>query len=298
MNSQEELKRRLTDAGLGASAGSIAQLARPCYRVVRTPAPEEQLSIGASKFGGSPDVLDGFEWPQVPNIKAPEPMDFVGQIRLADLPAPLPEPAPREGLLSFFTRWNEGRVFHFSEGAALRRTQGPNDPVAPAPGGFFGSLRAGLKRKRDPRHTYRTSSLTFEPAISPPDGSSSMMEQLSLSEADSEAYFELCETLWEGRPAEDAVKHQLFGHASPVQNEMELECHFLRLGEKPRWDLPRDRFISAANEWVLLLQVDSDDGKTGPGWMWGDLGMVYFWIHREDLAAGAFDRAIAIEQCH
>jgi uncharacterized protein YwqG len=121
-----------------------------------------------------------------------------------------------------------------------------------------------------------------------------MVDELNLSSADREAYIELCEALWSG----DAVKHQMFGHANPVQNEMELECDFLRRGEKPRWDLPTERNIAAARDWVLLLQLDTDDGKTGPGWMWGDAGMVYFWIHREDLAARAFDRAIAIEQCH
>ena len=35
-----------------------------------------------------------------------------------------------------------------------------------------------------------------------------------------------------------------------------------------------------------LLQRDAiktDDCKEGPGWMWGDAGMLYFWIHRDDL---------------
>ena len=120
-----------------------------------------------------------------------------------------------------------------------------------------------------------------------------MIEELNLSEADSEAYIELCEEWWTSGAGEDAVQHQMFGHAHTVQNEMELGCDFQRRGEKERWDLPREQYIAAARDWVLLLQVDSDDGKNGPGWMWGDLGMVYFWIHREDLAARAFDRAIA-----
>ena len=110
-----------------------------------------------------------------------------------------------------------------------------------------------------------------------------MVEKLNLSEADAETYIEFCETLWPARSPGEVVKHQMFGYASPVQNEMELECQFQRSGEKPRWDLPPERFIDASRDWVLLLQVDSDDGKAGPGWMWGDAGMVYFWIHRDDL---------------
>jgi len=295
---QDELKRKLTDAGLGSIVNQVTQRTRPCYRVVRTLVPESKIPIGASKFGGSPDVPAGFAWPESSNVKKPEALEFVAQIRLADLPEPFPEPAPGNGLLSFFTRWTGGRVFYFTEGTALQRTEGPHPPVAPAPSGFWQTLRADFRRKPNPRHTYRAASLKFETALSLADGSSSMIEQLDLSEADSEAYIELREAWWEDGFAGASVKHQIFGHASPIQNEMELQCHFLRLGQEPRWDLPRDHFVAAAREWVLLLQMDSDDGKDGPGWMWGDGGMVYFWIHRDDLAARAFDRVIAIEECH
>jgi uncharacterized protein YwqG len=286
MSSRDELKRKLIDAGLGSVAEQIVQMARPCYRVVSTLAPEEQISLGASRFGGSPDVPADFAWP--------EGLEFVAQIRLADLPKPLPEVAPHDGLFSFFTRWNEGRVFYFPEGTALQRTEMPPAPTEPTPSGFWNSLRAGLKRKPEARKTYRAGLLRFDAALSPPDGGSSLVDELNLSSADREAYIELCEELWPG----DAVKHQMFGHANPVQNEMELECDFLRRGEKPRWDLPIERSVSTTRDWVLLLQLDTDDGKTGPGWMWGDAGMVYFWIHRDDLTARAFDRVIAIEQCH
>ena len=294
----DELKRRLTEAGLAAYADTLTQLARPCYRLVRTLTPEEQISIGASKFGGSPDVPADFTWPQVSNTKKPEQMVFVTQLRLSDLPGPQLEPVPTDGLLSFFAHWSEGRVFYFPEGTPLKRIEGPHAPVGPAPSGFWQNLRAAFNRKPEARRTYRTASLKFEPALSLADGNSSMIEQLKLSEADAEAYIELREALWETPGSDIILKHQMFGHASPVQNEMELECDFDRRGEKPRWDLPPDRFISATRDWVLLLQVDSDDGKTGPGWMWGDGGIVYFWIHREDLAVRAFDRVIAIEQCN
>jgi uncharacterized protein YwqG len=293
MKSSDELKTSLTDAGLGRVADQIARFARPCVRIGRTLTPEDLIPLGASKFGGSPDAPSGFAWPQAQGANGPEPMEFVGQVRLGDVTTPLPEPAPRDGLLSFFTRWDEGRVFYYPEGTALQRTASPNPLVEPVPSGFWQRVRAGLKRNPDPRLTYRACALTFASAISPIDGGSSTFDTLELPEADSEAYIELCESAWDG-----AVKHQLFGHASPVQNEMELECDFHRRGEKERWDLPPERFIAAARDWVLLLQVDSDDGKDGPGWMWGDLGIVYFWIHRDDLSARAFDRIVCISQCH
>ena len=119
-----------------------------------------------------------------------------------------------------------------------------------------------------------------------------MINALKLTDADNDAYFESLET------ANGTTQHQMCGYSRPVQSEMELECDFLRRGEKARWDLPDERFIAAAQNWILLLQVDTDDYKEGPGWMWGDAGMVYFWIHRGDLASQAFNCAIAIEQGH
>ena len=298
MTAHETFQGKLAAAGLGHVAEKISQLARPCYRLRRKIGLEEQMPIGTSRLGGSPDVPAGFIWPQATNARKPEDMEFVAQIRLADFPAPLPEAAPQQGLLSFFTRWSEGRVFYFPEGTVLTRTFGPNPPVEAPPSGFWQNLGAALRHRKDLRRTYRAAALTFEPALSPADGSSSMLKEFALSDADSETYIELCETLWDGSSEGDGLKHQMFGHASPVQNEMELECDFLRRGEKPRWDLPAADFIAAAKNWIPLLQLDSDDGENGPGWMWGDLGMVYFWIHRDDLASHAFDRAIVIEQCH
>lgn len=39
----------------------------------------------------------------------------------------------------------------------------------------------------------------------------------------------------------------------------------------------------------LLLQIDSDDDA---GWSWGDVGCLYLFIDRDDLATGRFDRAV------
>ena len=49
-----------------------------------------------------------------------------------------------------------------------------------------------------------------------------------------------------------------------------------------------------ADDWHLLLQVDSDDAAD---MMWGDLGRIYFWIRDEDLAARRFDAPGVVLQC-
>jgi uncharacterized protein YwqG len=291
MTRRDQLGRRLSEAGLSRVSEQILQMLRPCYRIERKLIAEEEIPIGISRFGGSPDAPPDFLWPEVPGSRKPEPMEFVGQIQLADLSEPIAGALPRQGLLSFFTRWSEGRVFYYPESTVLRRCSSPNPPIPPAPSGFVPRLVAEFRGNANPVHTYRSCGLKFVPDASLPDGNSAIIGQLKLSAADHEWYIEFLEE-------SATIRHQMFGYASPVQNEMEWACDCVRRGEKVKWNSPPERFISAVGDWILLLQVDSDDSREGPGWMWGDLGIVYFWIHRDDLSALAFDRAVVIEQCH
>ena len=52
---------------------------------------------------------------------------------------------------------------------------------------------------------------------------------------------------------------------------------------------------SGARDLRLLLQVDSMDA---PRMMWGDVGMLYFLIRGEDLAARNFDAVWLTLQCY
>ena len=292
---RDELLKSLHDAGLGSYANPIANLARPCYRIERTLIPDEQLPLGASKLGGLPDVPDGFAWPETSGAKH-IPMEFVAQINVADLPEPRPEAMPAKGLLAFFTHWTEGCVRFFPEGTTLRRTAIPAAPPLPQPKGLLGSLRAKFSRPEAPR-TFRSCAIRFVPGLSIPDGGSSVMNALKIPEADLEAYFEMRAATPSGVRPSDTANHQMFGYASPVQGEMELSCDAARRAESEPQNAPNERYIAAMRNWVLLLQLDTDDYPEGPGWMWGDAGIVYYWIHRDDLTASLFDKAIKEEQC-
>jgi uncharacterized protein YwqG len=81
---------------------------------------------------------------------------------------------------------------------------------------------------------------------------------------------------------------------------MRLECQLVTngiyCGNSSGYRDPRAKVLEpGATDWRLLLQLDSDDRV---GWMWGDVGRVYFWAIQQDIAACDFDKSWAILQCH
>jgi uncharacterized protein YwqG len=95
-------------------------------------------------------------------------------------------------------------------------------------------------------------------------------------------------------------RHQLLGHAAPIQGDMQLECqlasHGLYCGDSTGYNDPRAKTLEAdVSCWQLLLQIDSEDRA---GMMWGDAGRLYFWITEEDLKEKRFERAWMILQCY
>jgi uncharacterized protein YwqG len=81
---------------------------------------------------------------------------------------------------------------------------------------------------------------------------------------------------------------------------MDLECQLVTngiyCGEATGYHNPRRKELeSGGKDWILLLQLDSDDNTE---MMWGDSGMLYFWIKKEDLKKRKFENAWMISQCY
>jgi uncharacterized protein YwqG len=51
---------------------------------------------------------------------------------------------------------------------------------------------------------------------------------------------------------------------------------------------------SGANDWKLLFQFDSDGDLDI---MWGDCGMIYFWVQQQKSTINQFDNCWLILQC-
>ncbi|HUQ07100.1 MAG TPA: DUF1963 domain-containing protein [Kofleriaceae bacterium] len=156
---QDAIFQALERAGHGAHKAALAELIQPAYRIKATAlagrpghfrnaadAPDldpekmaafeaamEKLPIGASRFGGVPDLPPGATWPEKDGV----PMEFIAQLRLADVAAAgADERLPAQGSLLFFynSQWgcsdmDRGTccivMFHDGADEALVRTAPP-----------------------------------------------------------------------------------------------------------------------------------------------------------------------------
>ena len=122
------------------------------------------------------------------------------------------------------------------------------------------------------------------------------MSALNLTDAQCDAAIEISDVVYGATPY-----HQMGGYPHPVQGDgMELECQLasagLYLGDPSGYEDVRAKALeSGAGDWRLLLQMDSDDNL---GVMWGDAGIIYFWIREDDARARRFDQAWLVLQCH
>lgn len=259
---------------------------KPAVALIAGDKSKVALPLGQSKLGGRPDAPQDFKWPQ----KDDNPLSFIAQINLSELPAIEGSQLPATGLLSFFYSnevWgfdpkDKGgfQVFYFDNQNQLGELLPPPAKIEKK---FF-----GMFSKSKGVHEYATCVLSPEIILTLPYN----MDGIELSDEQSNNYCNLLDDI--------GGQHRLFGHAAPVQSEMELECELvtngLYCGDASGYKDPRAAELEKnCHQWKLLLQINSEDNAE---MMWGDLGMLYFWIKDEDLAAQRFGNCWMISQCH
>ncbi len=286
MNDPTPLLQALSQAGLPHVADLIAGQSRQGIRLTSERSDDLQLGIGISKLGGSPDLPKDFDWPAWQG----KSLGFVAQVSLGQIAGcGASSSLPPTGLLSFFydveqQAWGFDpahvggwRVYHFPEGQRLARREPPADVP--------------------PHGRYQACRLDPIGITTVPSPLSTSFAALALSAEAKDAYWEL---YYEWAEDSEMPRHQLLGHPYEEQGEMQFECQLVSNGiytgdtsgyEDPRWP----ELEPGAADWQLLLQVDTDDGA---GMMWGDCGLIYYWIRRQDLEAGRFDKVHLILQCY
>ncbi len=318
----DEAKDTILASHFKSNADMLSERLRPSLRI-RTERLSNEAGHRASKFGGTPLVPDGFEWPHwnatqwleeqlkfnrrmkekargtsslwdesivqyEARLDEPHfPLAFLGQLNLTEIHGGgLISDLPTEGwLLFFYDVENSPCGFDpSSRGSSLVQfIHNDRDLVLIEP-----------PEELDEEHWFSACALKFELEHSLPRDMRTY--GLDIHIYDNDDYRSLVESLVD--PTEPL--HRIGGYPEAVQNPMELECQLVTngiyCGDSSGYDSARARSLApGAAEWQLLMQLDSDDK---PGWMWGDAGRIYYWNRESDTKTQNFDGAWCILQCY
>lgn len=256
------------------------------------------LPVGASKFGGRPDVPAEFVWPvfetktwEDDQVKE-RPLAFLAQFDCAQL-APLDQEGllPREGVLSFFYELESQRWGYDPKDAGCARVFWFTGPLAPAE--FPAQL---AENSRLPELAAELSQGTDAPDFQ--DACPAL--EYPWTANDYRAFDQARRELGLDYPAN---RSQLLGWPDLIQNNMTLQCELISRGYYlgGQWEgVPLEERSAlrtpSVRDWQLLFQLDTvESGEFEL--MFGDCGRIYFYIRKEDLAQGRFDRIWLIQQC-
>ncbi len=255
----------------------VAHLSAPAVRLIKTE------DTTGSWLGGRPkaDSAD-FPWPRYQD----KPLAFLAQLDLKELAAAHRfDWLPADGCLLFFYEM-EAMTWGFDP-----KDKGSCHVV------YVETPAAEIDFPADLSEDYR-----FLPAFiaaraggSLPPYDSELLEPLELDDDESEAYAECKDQDWGDEPG-----HQVGGFPNTVQGgHMQMECQLasngIYLGDGNGYESPEAQPLKAgAKDWRLLFQMGSDDDLDV---MWGDLGLIYFWVREQDAKAGNFDNTWLILQC-
>lgn len=216
------------------------------------------IEPGKSKFGGTPDLPQEFAWPRDDSGE----LDFLLQLDLTELAGfPGSENLPSSGFLYFF---GSPRM------DGCNKTDEQYSAVL-----YYDGKRNTLKNRpaECTDRTWQSCSISLETTWT-------IDSYLRVPQEDFDEFWNVLERLTEEPPI-----HQLLGFPYVLQPgyDMPDECDRFRYADSDCPDSEKHH-----SDWILLSQIVSD--PDGPGFCWGDNGIVYFWIKSEDLKARRFDR--------
>ena len=255
---------------------------RPCLRLAAS------FSSTTTYLGGLPSLPPSIEWPSWKGRS----LSFLGQIDLGSASEEFwVDWLPQEGLLLFFYD-AEQSTWGFD----------PGDRGSWCV--LFVDATADSTPRDIPKDLSKMGQFARKDFELVPDRSLPGFERLSI-DASTPEFNEWLEYLEqrEGMARRSGPSHQLLGLPIAVQNDsMEEECqlasngYYLGNGRPSEDSDPRfAELMTGVDDWELLLQIDSDDDV---GMMWGDVGMLYFWVKRDEARRRDFSNAWMILQCY
>jgi uncharacterized protein YwqG len=302
-----------------SQADVVAEHLLPSARIVVHDDANPAAGTNRSHYGGVPLMPRGMEWPvwdktdyltedakrfearRLPNVASRKrqelsqpiaPLLFLGQFYLAEIHAVAPLPNwPAEGTLAIFYEPSAAGFDPLCQGHCRALYFREDEPLVPVP------HHAGLASKS--RFPHRALSLRKEWTL--PSSISIDGTELSVLGRGSESYKALCDGLMSITDEREPI-HRFGGRPQEIQGQdMRLECQLVSngiyCGDMSGYKDPRRSILEKdARDWRLLVQIDSDEKRLG--WMWGDVGRVYFWARWQDIQAKRFEHSWAIEQSY
>ncbi|GIF07293.1 YwqG family protein [Actinoplanes siamensis] len=263
---------------LGVAAPALRSAALPALR----------LNAGArcapdapgTRLGGVPLLAPGTAWPRSPSGNA---QSFLGQLDADDVNARLGATIlPAGTVLGFFYDWEEQRWgFDPADAGHWRVVTAPLDEAVPTGGESFTA------------HTVASVAVCTIPAIDEPAAGVARADRRWRRRDALEDFYAALEN------DERVPLHRVLGWPDLLQGPMQLQCQLaangVRHGNPAGVEGARVAELGpGAADWLLLWQIDTDDTMD---WVWGDSGRLYYWIRRQDLAAGDFGRVWLVLQC-
>lgn len=256
----------------------------------------EVIRPDASKIGGKPYLPIDFVWPTFYNKEdgITRPLSFFCQINLSDV-----KKLDKEGVLP-----EEGMLYFFYECESLRWGFEPDDKDA-ATVIYFESIRGfhpvELPKELSKEYVIPEIAIQFTTRKSYPDFEEFVVHNDTM--CDFEEYDKILKKLGVNVDEDEEV-HKLLGYANIIQDEMLTECETisrgLSLGDSMNYQnrsKEEEKEIQKhAGEWILLLQLSTITTNDFE-WMFGDCGMLYFYIRKDDLAKRNFEKVHFSVQC-
>lgn len=257
-------------------AALVATLTSPAIQVVVNDSPS------LSHFGGSPNLPSSKEWPERGGAK----LGFLARLSLTEIHLALAVPwLPKSGALLFFYDLDK-QPWGFD----------PKDR-----GGFAVILVPELHTldqnltSGDKASSIAHRNVGFRRVDVIPSWENEIVRSLKLTDRELDELEKLTTAAFH-----DSPKHQISGVPYPIQGDhMDLMCQLasngVYCGNAEGFKSQRALELQDARaNWRLLFQMDTDDDL---GVMWGDGGILYFWVEEQEARKGNFENAWLILQC-
>lgn len=316
---KEEIVAQVRDSFLAPYADEIARQIQPCVRMTLEEAPLDELPLGGSRLDGPPDLPAELEWPswspphmagrrslgdvfagvlsRLRGKKAPEKepvtvkLDFMAQIRVADLAAAGESVLGQEGVLYFFhdidnapfgPEERQGSRVCFWPGPVDSLRRAPQTELPPGTPRYALECPPTVPHRMDFRRGWRVPRAA--------------VEDMDIDNTEQCWCFDKLETALSGKELDWDRILDIAGEVQPpgLWHSCELLHRGLNIGD----DLPEGVTVedidAGEGEWRLLLQLDGHD-EIARDWHWGD-GCLYFCMKQQDLETKRFDRVVCVMQ--